>query len=155
MRGFLRKLRGVLGTGLTWAVGWGVAFSGLFATFGFPYGGLLEAGVNGVILGFVGGGVFGTLLSIAERHRTLDQLSLRRVAVWGGIGGMALLLLFTPVVLGSSRPFTDVITSYLVQLSFMGVLGSGFASGSVALARKGDAALPPEKELDLLQVGDD
>ncbi len=26
MKGLLRRLRGILGTGLTWAVGWGAAF---------------------------------------------------------------------------------------------------------------------------------
>jgi hypothetical protein len=54
---------------------------------------------------------------------------------------MALLLLFTPVVFGYGRPFSEILTSYLVQLSFMGVLGAGFATGSVALARREDGRL--------------
>ena len=138
MGSFFRRLRGIVGTGLTWAVGWGVAFAGLFATLGFPYGGLVEAAVNGIILGFSAGGSFAIILSIAERRRTLQELSLRRVGVWGGIGGMTLLLLFTPAVFNYGRPFGEILTSYLVQLSFMGILGAGFAAGSVALARKED-----------------
>lgn len=152
MKQLLRKLRGIVGTGLTWAVGFGVAYVGLFAGFGFPYGNLFEAGVNGVILGFCAGGSFATILSIAERRRTLDQLSVRRVAAWGAIGGMALLLLFTPLVFGSGRPIGDVLTSYLVQLSFMGILGAGFSTGSVALARRGDLDLLEGEDTERLSL---
>lgn len=141
MKNILRRLRGVLGTGVTWAVGWGVAFAGLRIGLGFPYGNLLEAAVNGMILGFIGGSSFAVILSIAEHRRTLDQLSLRRVALWGGVGGMALLLCFSPMVFGAGPLLGKMLPSYLVQLALHGLLGAGFASGSVALARRPDPKL--------------
>lgn len=152
MKGFLRRLRGIIGTGFTWAVGWGAAFTGLRALFGFPYDNLLEAALNGSILGLAAGGSFAVILSIAERRRTLDQLSLRRVAAWGGVGGMALLLLLTPVVFASGLPLVELLTLYLTLLALNASLGAGFATGSVALAQRDDMKMLEGKDLDELRV---
>lgn len=45
------------------------------------------------------------------------------------------------------------ICSYLVQLSFMGILGAGFSTGSVALAKRGDSGLLEGKDAERLSLG--
>jgi len=139
MKGFLRKLRGILGTGLTWAAGWGALFGGMWAALGSPFGAVLEAVAGGAFLGAFAGGSFAVILSIAERRRTLGELSLRRVALWGGIGGMTLILLLSPLalfrLLEAGLPISAML-QFLIPLGISGALGAGFASGSVALAKR-------------------
>ncbi len=96
----------------------------------------------GMSIGFTAGISFAVILSIAERRKTLDQLSLRRVALWGGIGGMALMLFAMALKIGAGESqFGQVLTFYLPVLVFNGLIGAGFASVSVALARQAEAKL--------------
>ena len=134
---FLRRLRGIFGTGLTWAVGWAAFTVGTNLLFGIPlrFVGLLA--VSGVVRGFIAGGAFAVILSFAERHHTLEDLSLRRVGLWGGIGGSLLLVATLPFVLSLGIP----LVPRLVGLTTSALLGAGFASGSVALARRGEPRL--------------
>jgi hypothetical protein len=108
---------------------------------GNPLSNLVGVAFNGAVLGLVAGGSFAAILSIVERRRTLGQLSLWRIGLWGGIGGIALLLFFAPRLFGAEIPLHLVLTSYLVPLALNGLLGAGFATGSVALARRGDTKL--------------
>jgi hypothetical protein len=144
MKGFLRRLRGVIGTAITWALGWGGVYAviqvGLKLIFGHPMSVLLLA-FMGSILGLIAGGSFAIILSIAERHRTLDQLSLKRVALWGGIGGAALVLVAVPQLLGGGIPLDQVVRSYLLPLSVTTLLGAGSAPATVAIARRGGITL--------------
>ena len=137
MKKFLRRLRGIIGTGLTWAVGWAGVTVALNLLGGVPLQYLGLIAVSGLVRGFIAGGAFAVILSIAERRHTLEDLSLRRVALWGGIGGSLLLLSSMPIMVSMGVPVFSmlggVVTSALV--------GAGFASGSVALARRADAKL--------------
>lgn len=157
MRTFLRKLRGIVGTGLTWAAGWGVLFGGIFASLGSPLGAVLEAVVGGAFLGLFAGGSFAIILSIAERRRTLEELSLRRIALWGGIGGMSLLLAFSPLALArlidAGLPLRAMV-SFLLPMGISGILGAGFAAGSVALAKREDVRTIGEEEMGTLISGE-
>ena len=134
---FLRRLRGIFSTGLLWAVGWaGVTIAtGLVSGIPFRFVGFLA--LEGVVKGFIAGGAFAGILSIAEGHRTLQDLSLKRVALWGAIGGNLLLLLAMPVLLSLGAPMVSTLTGVITN----GLLGAGFASGSVALARRGEERL--------------
>ncbi len=132
MKGFLRRLRGLIGTGLTWAVGWTVLWGGvLLLMAGFD---LLEGwdlwytarallGVAGV--GFVAGSGFGALLAAFEHHKRLGDLSFKRIALWGGLGGLALAAVFG--------------LQHLPQTIALALLGIGSATGSVALAKRGES----------------
>ncbi len=88
MKKWLRRIRGALGMGLTWAVAWfgaGVIFlSGVLAFGTPPVGtGLAEVVANSVLLavfGFSGGTAFSVVLGIAERRRRFDEMSLPRFA---------------------------------------------------------------------------
>ena len=137
MERLLRRLRGIIGTGLTWAVGWAGVTIALNLLGGVPLHFIGQIALSGVVRGFIAGGAFAVILSIAERHHTLEDLSLRRVALWGGIGGSLLFVLALPFLLPLGIP----LGSLLVPLAINGLLGAGFASGSVALARRGETEL--------------
>ena len=135
MKRFLRRIRGVIGTGLTWAVGWAGLWGAvllvmrgfdLLEGWDFSYTVRAELGVAGV--GFVAGSAFGVILSILERHKKLEDLSFWRIAMWGGLGGLALAAIFG--------------LQYLPQTVVLTLLGVGSATGSVALAKRaGEAKL--------------
>jgi multisubunit Na+/H+ antiporter MnhB subunit len=139
MKRLLRRLRGIVGTGVTWAAGWGALSGGMFAVLGSPLGVVLEGAAGGAFLGGFAGASFAVILSLAEGRRTLRELSLRRVAAWGGIGGMALLLAVSPLamarMLAAGIPLSAML-SFIVPLGISGILGAGFATGSVALAKR-------------------
>ena len=86
MKKWLKRIRGALGVGLTWATAWfGAAFvlslAGFFGAGTFSIY-VVFAALWGVV-GFVGGSIFSVVLSIAERRRTFDEMSLPRFGIWG------------------------------------------------------------------------
>ena len=89
----LRKLRGLTGVGLTWGTAWGVIGAGVGAVIGIlsPEAWLganpvVQWGLGMGAYGFASGVGFGKLLAFYERRRTLNDLSLSRVAFWGMVG---------------------------------------------------------------------
>lgn len=158
MKRWLRRIRGAVGMGLTWAVGW--ALTGLLIGVasillpGLPWDAFFEvfdAPLPAMAVpGFFGGALFSVVLGIAGRRRRFDELSLPRFAVWGGIGGMLLgLLPAAMVAVGVATigrqglglwQFTAVISGPLVLLS------AASAAGSLLLARRAEgravASLP-------------
>lgn len=139
MKHLLRRLRGIIKTGLTWAVGWGAGLGLLQIVVslgaGYPLT-LLGSIVGGAMSGFIAGASFATILSITERHRTLEELSLKRVALWGSLGGAGLFLLVVPRMLGAGMPLGMLMSAYFGPTLIAGLLGAGSAAGSVALARR-------------------
>ena len=86
MKKWLKRIRGAVGLGLSWAVAWAGIF-GIASMIGGEGGGLENLLANLATfgaLGFVGGTVFSVVLGIAERRRTFAEMSLRRFAAWGG-----------------------------------------------------------------------
>ena len=137
MKKWLQRMRGAVGIGLTWAVGWAPvgAVTGLIAgvVLGFPLGEIAAnyAATFGV-LGFVGGTMFSTVLSIADGRRRFDQLSLRRFVAWGALGGFLLGgLAVTAGLLGAGG--LSVLGVVIAGTSTL--LGAGSAAVSLALAR--------------------
>jgi hypothetical protein len=154
MNNFLRRLRGIIGTGLTWAIGWTgvkVGLFGLYGLSGFPLRFLFPIALSGLVQGFIAGGAFAVVLSIAERRHTLEDLSLRRVALWGGVGGVLVLLPTLPMVFSYGVPLIPILGSLAVD----GLMGAGFATGSVALARRGDTKLIEGEEDSILSLEGD
>lgn len=136
MKKWLRRVRGAVGMGLTWAVVWGVAavLMGLLVD---PDGSMDEMWVAiGAYPGFLGGVVFSAVLAIAARRRRLDELSLPRVAGWGAVAG--LLVGSIPFVLGD--PQTDVPVWLLgtLVIGSITLLSAASAAGSLALARRAE-----------------
>jgi hypothetical protein len=136
MRAFLRKCRGILGVAITWGAVWGA----VFATLAFIIGAIDPDAINagetrlrisavGALFGAVSGVVFGVLLAVAEGRKTLRDLSLVRVALWGAVA-TAVYPLLTPVDNG--------------MLLIVCPVGAALAAGLVAVAKRGAIATPHE-----------
>jgi hypothetical protein len=147
MKKWLRRIRGAVGMGLTWAAGWalfgvligvasvllpGLPWDAVFEVFDAPLPAL-------AVPGFFGGAIFSAVLGVAGRRRSFEELSLPRFAAWGALGGLLLGLLPAALVamglatlgregLGLWR-LTAVISVPLTLLS------AASASGSLMLAR--------------------
>jgi len=141
MKGFLRRLRGIIGTGLTWAVGWAGLYGGfLLAAWAFGAEAqwelwpVLRLVFNVGTYGFLAGSTFGVILSVLERQKSLEEITFKRIALWGGLGGLAVIALLS-VLYG-----TPVIT-YLSPVILYTLLGVGSATGTVALAKRADSKL--------------
>src|SRR5262245_19469191 len=102
MQSLVRRLRGLLGVGITWAVGWGIIMFLLGTLIGVVSADSIDRGeepwrlalmVSAV--GFMSGSVFALIFSSAERRKALRELSTWRAASWGALGGAALPLLTT------------------------------------------------------------
>ena len=153
MKGWIRRIRGAIGMGLTWAVGWmpvgvlvgGAAWLAVFNGMGLPLGGAMKNfAIMFGVMGFVGGGLFSTLLRIADGRRRFDELSTPRFAAWGAIGGGIL------GALGVSLGFLGLggVSAVTVGITaFVGLLGAGSAAGTLALARQAD-------DQELLEAGE-
>ena len=140
----MRRLRGVLITALIWALVWipiGFALTLLRRSSSFEClycdpNWLVRFVAGWSVFGAVSGGLFAIVLMIAERRRTLAELSLRRTAVWGAIGALALPTIITILdVVDSPGPYRDW-PFMLVTLIAVAGLGASCAAASVALARR-------------------
>ena len=146
MKGLLRRLRGIIGMGLAWAAGLGLVGSAI-GLLGFLTGDGFVTGLalTGAFIGFVAGSGFGAILSLTEGRRGLEDLSLKRVALWGGLGGA--LVACATNLLGGGGLVWDFVVS-------VALLGAGLSSGSVAIAKRahrkelnaGDDEPPPALE---------
>ena len=127
MRKWLRRIRGAIGMGFTWAAAWfAVGFVprwvfGINGDLPFP---LLFGG-----LGFIAGVTFSGLLALSEGRRRFDQLTLPRFAAWGAMGGLLLSALF---VRGTALGWGEVLA---ISTTF-GLASAACASGSLAVARR-------------------
>lgn len=136
MTHWLRRTRGAIGIGLTWAVAWGAA--GTVMVLGI----LLATGSRPdppfplmfTAAGFLAGVMFAAVLSVAQGRHRFGQMSLPRTATWGAVVSFLLAAVFVlAVTLAGDRAF-------LWNLRAVGpiaaVAGAGSAAGSLALARR-------------------
>ncbi len=148
MKKWLKRIRGALGMGLTWAAGWSGVFV-ILALVGEVSGtfGVLNY-VNSVVLigmmGFVGGAAFSVVLGITEGRRRFDEMSLRRFTLWGAVGG---LLVSVPWVAGAT--LAEALGIGVV----MTLTGASSAAGSLALARRADDRELLEHGADVADIG--
>ncbi len=139
MKKWLKRIRGVLGMGLTWAAAWGVVGSiylSVLVVLGIPPVGtglaqLVAISVVYAGAGFLSGATFSTVLGIVGGRRRFDQMSLPRFAGWGAVGGLLMSVLFLSVF-GGLTPGT------LIPIAIIALLAAGSAAGSLALARRAD-----------------
>jgi hypothetical protein len=131
MRHWLRRIRGIVGMGLIWAIG-GMGVGGLIELLDnvLPGGLAMASAVDMwpqtlAIPGFLGGLVFGAVLAIVGSRHRFDELSLPRFTAWGAVAG--LLLGGLAVALGVRAPLLVVgITTFASAIA---------AAGSLTLAR--------------------
>ena len=130
MKKWPRRVRGMIGMGLIWAMVW--CGAGLIMLLGIFLVGAPGADVpfplGFGLLGFCAGVTFSGILGVIEGRRRFDQMSLPRFGVLGGVGGLLLAGVFVLV--------TDLGWGVLVVLGpVFGLSGAGCATGSLALAR--------------------
>jgi hypothetical protein len=141
MTSLLRRLRGMLGMGITWAVGWAIIMCLLANVIAVVDPDSIDAGEEpwrlalmvGAV-GFISGSVFAMIFSSAERRKRIQELSVLRSTLWGALGGAALPLLTT-------MPETVLVTTV--------PLGALFAASTIAIARR--AALREPDPVERLQ----
>ncbi len=149
MTRWMRRLRGAVGTGVTWAAGWGLAGIAIGVTtllpwhpFG-PFLRVMDAPLPAMAVpGFLAGIFFSLVLGLAGRRRRFRDLSVRRFAVWGAVGG-ALLVLFPFLLVaiglasteGSSHRAWEAVAA--IAPIFI-ALSSASAVGSLLLARRAE-----------------
>lgn len=138
---WFQRLRGALGTGITWAVAWAPigAITGWFAAMalGLPVA-VVEVNYALVFgaLGFVGGTVFAMLLAAAEGRRSFAELSLPRFAACGAGGGMVLGAFAVGIsLLGAGLTVLGATVTAACTL-----LGAASAATTLTIARAGQRA---------------
>ena len=144
---WLRRIRGAVGMGLTWAAAWalfgvligvtslllpGLPWDLFFEVFDAPLPAL-------AIPGFVGGAFFSTVLGIAGRRSGFEELSLPRFAAWGAAGGLLLgLFPAAMVAVGLASLNVDLWLFTAMIIGPLALLCAVSATGSLALARMGE-----------------
>jgi Na+/serine symporter len=146
---WLRVIRGMIGTGLTFAAGVGVVGS-LLGLVGLLLGKLSWDDLRFVaklsVVSFIVGVAFSGVLAIAARGRTFDRLSLRFVTALGAGGGF-LYFLFIASMNGHRVWSTQAA---IANLTILTVLGGGSAAAMLILARRAGRALKAGKESRML-----
>ncbi len=154
---WLRRIRGAVGMGLAWAVGWGL-FGLLIGVTSILFPGLpgwdvffriFDAPLPALgMVGFVGGALFSVVLGVAGRDRSFHQLSLPRFTACGATGGFLLSLVpaaFVVLGLGTFNP--DVVASVWRLTGIIAVpltlLGAASAAGTLLIARRLERAQSP------------
>ncbi len=152
MARWLRRARGAVGMGVTWAVGWAlfgllIGVTSVFTPW-LPWDaffGFFDAPLPALAVpGFVGGALFSFVLGVIGRRRRFDELSLAAFTAWGAFGGLLLSLVPATMVgvglatLGRDEfgvwDITAVIALPLILLC------AASAAGSLLLARRGERA---------------
>ena len=91
-----RRLRGALGLATVWGAAGALFGAGLAIIEAVQFGSLvlfqttLSAALGFGILGFISGGAFAGVFSLAEHQRSFDEISVGRAAGWGFVTGALL-----------------------------------------------------------------
>ena len=133
MKKWLRRIRGAVLMGLTWAVIW-APIGLLIGAIVDPDGTMDEPWIMvGTLPGFLAGVIFSVVLGIAAGRRRLDELSVRKFAAWGALAGVLLGAL--PTIIGDYSPSVPRWLP-LVVLGSITLLTTASAAGSLVLARR-------------------
>lgn len=167
MTKWLRRIRGAIGMGLTWAIG-GALLGLMIEMFVDPTGAIADVWIAVLAYpAFLGGVAFSAVLGIAGRRRRFDELSMPRFAAWGALSGVVVSLI--PAALVATGLASAAVPVWKITGALVGPLSLGCAlaaSGSLALARMaenrqltarehpGDVGLTEDEEKELLGGGD-
>jgi hypothetical protein len=144
MRNWLARIRGAVLMALTWAVIW-APFGPLAGMILDPDGRMDEPWVLvGAGPGFLCGLIFSTVLAITERHRSIQELSPARVAVWGAAGGFLLMMLLNTSLLGTPNTEHLFWRARWIITAGVTLLSAASAAGSLLLARMAKKREAPE-----------
>jgi hypothetical protein len=127
MRKWLRRIRGAIGMGFTWAAAWFLA--GMVPRWVFGFNADVPFPIVFGVLGFIAGVTFSGLLVLTEGRRRFDQMSLPRFAGWGALAGFLLSALFTRAASLGPGDVLAIAPTFAIACA-------ACASGSLALARR-------------------
>ena len=128
MKGWWKRIRAALGLGLIWGLGWGLVGGFIMEGFIDPQGRIADMWPQGLAFtGFFAGLFFSALLWLAEGRRSLTELSMARVGLWGALSGA--LLVGAGLLTGLDSGFLAL------ALAPVTVTSAVSATGSLALAR--------------------
>lgn len=130
MKRWLQRLRGTIGMGLTWSLGWFVA-GGVFRLIVGPGTDDVPFPIRFGLVGFLAGVTFSGVLGVVERRRGFDELSLPRFAGWGALAGLVLFGAFALTAGPGGEPL------FLAPL--FAIAAAGSATGTLAVARRAGA----------------
>lgn len=136
MSKWLKRVRGAIAMGLTWAVVW--------APIGVLIGMIVDRDGSmdepwlliGAYPGFLGGVVFATVLGIAGRRHRFEELSIPRFAAWGAAAGLLVGSLPFAVSVSSSGASQWLLGG--IVIGSITLLSAASAGGSLALARRAE-----------------
>lgn len=136
MRQWLRRVRGAIGMGFTWAA----ALSAVGSVPRWVFGINTDVPIPLVfgVFGFLAGVIFSGILVLTEGRRTFDQMSLPRFAAWGAAGGLLLAAIFVRV---ASFGWGDALA---IAPTFA-LACAACASGSLAVARRSNSQELPDR----------
>jgi len=147
MNKWLKKLRGILGTGAVWGTGGLLvgAFLGAMSSIifdgGFSLSWTLTSGVGLGLFGFLSGVSFAGILATLDGRKPLEDLSAGRSAVWGMIAGAAFGFFFVLIRDGALFPY--FWERMLPPIAALGTLGACRGAGTSLVARRAPDELPP------------
>ena len=124
---WLRRIRGAVGMGLTWAIAWSAV--GMMPRWLFGFNADVPFPLVFGVLGFIAGVIFSGLLMLTEGRRGFDQLTIPRFAAWGAVGGVLLSAIFTRIASLGAGDVLVIAPTFAVACALS-------ASGSLALARR-------------------
>ena len=157
-----RRLRGIAGTALAWATGWGIAGTA-FGAFVLATNPPLRHSVRAVAMVFLGstvgwavtgavsGVLFASMLILTERRHTLQQLVPRRIAAWGALGGALLPLVGATVTTAIAGPVA--LGGGVIRVGLGALLGASCAALSLKLARRAPSELGADESPGQLESG--
>jgi hypothetical protein len=156
MKKWLERIRGALGIGLTWALGWAIAglmiggasvllpglpWNAFFEVFDAPLPAL-------AIPGFFAGMFFSIVLGVLGRRRDFRELSLRRFVAWGALGGLLLTIFpFVLVTVGLASREGSTLSTWQILSAIAGpfiLLSAGSAFVTLLIARIAERGRAPE-----------
>ena len=130
MTTWLRRLRGVFGMGLVWAMG-GAAVGGMIELLdnvlpgGLPGASAVDMWPQTLAIpGFLGGLIFAVVLFVAAGRRRFDELSMPLFTALGALAGLSL----------GSKGVSAGLPFFVLAITTIG--GALAASGSLMLARR-------------------
>ena len=133
MKRWLKRIRGALGMGLTWALGWGLIGGAIMEGIVDPDGQIVDMWPQLLAMpGFLLGVLFSIALWMSERRRRFDELSIPRFATIGAAAGAVLGTVF---LAAGIFPGIPLLLRAAVVLAPLTVLSAASATGTLALAR--------------------
>ena len=151
---WLKILRGMLGTGLAFAIA-GPLIVLLIGAFFMVFGNaslqsVLFTAARGSVVSFVIGLAFSAVLALAARGRLFEKLSLRLFSALGG--GVGLLAWTAMGITGAFNVWT--LNDAVVNLILLTGVGTGAAAATLLVARKAGAPAAVGAEEERLELGE-